>query len=57
MMVFGERELGRLPLSYMDCYNGTHTHLSLNKDAPISRTPRHRDAFCAVRLHHQYARG
>jgi hypothetical protein len=24
-------------LSYMDCYNGTRTHLSLNKNAPISR--------------------
>jgi hypothetical protein len=46
-------------LSYMDYYNGTRTHLSLNKDAPISRA-----AEAAGRilcrpilggLHHQYA--
>jgi transposase InsO family protein len=47
-------------LSYLDYYNGTRTHLSLNKDAPISRA-----AEAAGRilcrpilggLHHQYAR-
>jgi len=25
-------------MSYMNYYNGTRTHLSLSKDAPISRT-------------------
>jgi hypothetical protein len=37
IVVFGERHLRHVLLSYMDCYNGTRTHLSLNKDAPISR--------------------
>src|SRR5258708_36093479 len=36
-VVFGERHLRHVLLSYMDYYNGTRTHLSLNKDAPISR--------------------
>ena len=47
-------------LTYMDYYKGTRTHLSLNKDAPISRA-----AEAAGRilrrpilggLHNQYAR-
>jgi hypothetical protein len=37
IVVFGERHLRHVLLSYMDYYNGTRTHLSLNKDAPISR--------------------
>jgi hypothetical protein len=57
IVVFGERHLLR---SYMDYYNGTRTHLSLTKDAPISRA-----AEAAGRilcrpilggLHHLYAR-
>jgi transposase InsO family protein len=36
--VFGERHLRQVLLSYMDYYNDTRTHLSLDKDAPISRT-------------------
>ena len=36
-MVFGERHLRHVLLLYMNYYNGTRTHLSLNKDAPISR--------------------
>jgi hypothetical protein len=60
IVVFGERDLRHVLLSYMDYYNGTRTHLSLNKDAPISRA-----AEAAARilcrpilggLHHQYAR-
>ena len=59
IVVFGERHLRHVLLSYMDCYNGTRAHLSLNKDAPISRA-----AEAAGRilcrpilrgLHHQYA--
>jgi hypothetical protein len=58
IVVFGERHLRHVMLSYMDYYNGTRTHLSLNKDAPISRA-----AEAAGRalsrpilggLHHQY---
>jgi hypothetical protein len=37
IVVFGERHLRHVLLSDMDYYNGTRTHLSLNKDAPISR--------------------
>ena len=49
IVVFGERHLRHVLLSYMDCYNGTRTHLSLNKDAPISRAAPILDG-----LHHQY---
>ena len=60
IVIFGERHLRHVLLSYMDYYNGRRTHLSLNKDAPISRA-----AETAGRvicrpilggLHHQYAR-
>ena len=37
IVVFGERHLRHVLLSYMSYYNGTRTHLSLNKDAPMSR--------------------
>jgi transposase InsO family protein len=37
IVIFGERHLRHVLLSYMDYYNGTRTHLSLNKDAPITR--------------------
>ena len=37
MIVFGERHLRHLLGSYLDHYNETRTHLSLDKDAPISR--------------------
>jgi hypothetical protein len=37
IVVFGERHLRHVLLSYMDYYNGRRIHLSLNKDAPISR--------------------
>jgi transposase InsO family protein len=60
IVVFGERHLRHMLLSYMDYYNGTRTHLSLNKDAPISRATE--AAGCILcrpmlgGLHHQYAR-
>ena len=54
------RHLRHVLLSYMDYYNGARTHLSLNKDAPISRAA---EAAGCIRcrailggLHHQYAR-
>ena len=60
VIVFGECHLRHLLRSYLDYYNETRTHLSLDKDAPISR------AIQAVGLvvgrpvlgglHHQYVR-
>src|SRR5437868_12890056 len=38
VVVFGERHLRRVLLSYINYYNETRTHLSLDKDAPLSRT-------------------
>jgi transposase InsO family protein len=37
VVVFGERHLRHVLLSYKDYYNATRTHLSLNKDAPVPR--------------------
>src|SRR5207344_1996250 len=36
IVVFGERHLRHVLLSYMNYYNETRTHLSLDKDAPLS---------------------
>jgi hypothetical protein len=60
VIVLGDVHLRRILKSYAQYYNGTRTPLSLNKDAPISRS-----AEAAGRilcrpilggLHHQYAR-
>jgi hypothetical protein len=40
IVIFGERHLRHVLLSYMTYYNGTRTHLSLNKDAPVPRRRR-----------------
>ena len=37
VIVFSERHLRHLLLCYMKYYNGARTHLSLEKDAPVSR--------------------
>jgi hypothetical protein len=59
-VVFGERHVRHVLLSYMSYYNGTRTHLSLNKDAPVSRViNRVGNIFSHPilgGLHHQYAR-
>ena len=59
IVVFGERHLRHVLLSYMRYYNDTRTHLALNKDAPISRAA---DTVGRIfsrpilgGLHHQYA--
>ena len=50
IVMFGERHLRHVLLSYMDYYNGRRTHLSLNKDAPISRAAESSGThFCPVR--------
>jgi len=60
VIVFSERHLRHLLLCYMKYYNGTHTHLSLEKDAPVSRAvDRAGHILCRPTLgglHHQYAR-
>ena len=60
IVVFGERHLRHVLLSYMDYYNGARTHLSLNKDAPISRAAEAAGRILSRPilggLHHQYAR-
>src|SRR5258708_40148010 len=37
IVVVGERHLRHVLLSYMNYYNETRTHLSLDKDAPFTR--------------------
>ena len=39
IVVFGERHLRHVLLSYKDDYNSTRTHWSLNKDAPVLAAP------------------
>jgi hypothetical protein len=60
MVVFGERHLRHVLLSYMNYYNETRTHLSLNKDAPSWRAAETVGRIICRPilggLHHQYAR-
>ena len=60
VVVFGERHLRQTLLLYMEYYNGTRTHLFLNKDAPIPRAVQAVGRIHASPvlggLHHQYAR-
>ena len=60
IVIFGERHLRHVLLSYMTYYNGTRTHLSLNKDAPIPRAAETAGRILCRPilggLHHQYGR-
>ena len=60
VVVFGERHLRHLLRSYTTYYNETRTHLSLDKDSPLSRTVKRAGCvFCRPvlgGLHHQYGR-
>src|ERR1700736_6180520 len=60
IIVFSERHLRHLLLCYMKYYNEARTHLSLEKDAPVSRAvDRAGQILCRPilgGLHHQYAR-
>src|SRR6266403_490515 len=60
VVALGECHLRHLLLSYMKYYNGTRTHLSLEKDAPFSRAvERAGQILCRPilgGLHHQYVR-
>jgi len=60
VIVFSERHLRHLLLCYMKYYNETRTHLSLQKDPPVSRAvDRAGHILCRPilgGLHHRYAR-
>jgi transposase InsO family protein len=60
VVVFGERHLRHLLESYQRYYNKARTHLSLDKDAPVSRTVQVVGSIVATPvlggLHHQYIR-
>ncbi len=60
IVVSGERHLHHMLLSYMSYYNGTRTHLSLNKDTPKSRAVETAGRILCHPilggLHRQYAR-
>src|SRR4030088_3566816 len=60
VVVLGERHLRHVLLSYMNYYNATRTHLSLNKDSPLSRiVKRAKRILCRPilgGLHHKYVR-
>jgi transposase InsO family protein len=60
VVVFGERHLSHILLSYKKYYNEVRTHLSLEKDTPVSRAVE-RTGHILCRpvlggLHHQYVR-
>jgi transposase InsO family protein len=60
VVVSGERHLRHLLLSYAEYYNHARTHLSLNKDAPITRAVeavgRIMPRQMVGGLHHRYSR-
>jgi hypothetical protein len=60
VVVFGERHLSHLLRSYQKYYNDARTHLSLDKDAPVSRAIETVGSIIAKPLlgglHHQYVR-
>jgi transposase InsO family protein len=60
VVVFGERHLRHLLRSYTNYYNQTRTHLSLNKDCPVTRPKEAIGRILPVPilggLHHQYVR-
>ena len=61
-IVLGERHLKRILSSYVDYYNGTRMHLSLDKDAPERRPTQPPELKSVVELkrvgglHHEYGR-
>jgi transposase InsO family protein len=60
VIVLGEAHLRRILKSYARYYNGTRTHLSLDKDSPLSHTVKRTGrVFCSPvlgGLHHKYVR-
>jgi hypothetical protein len=60
IVIFRERHLRHILLSYRDYYSGARTHLALRKDVPMSRAILSigaiRSAPILGALHHQYGR-
>ena len=60
MIVFNQLSLRRILRSYLDYYHGSRTHLSLDKDAPVSRQVQPVGRIVAIPqvggLHHRYER-
>ncbi len=62
LIVLGERHLRRILRSYVDYYNETRTHMSLNKDAPEGRPVQRPNQGKVIErkqvggLHHEYVR-
>jgi hypothetical protein len=60
VLVFGERHLRRVLTAYAAYYNEVRPHLSLSKDAPISRDVQSLGRIFAQQvlggLHHHYVR-
>ncbi len=60
MLVFGEAHLRQILSSYGAYYNEARTHLSLSKDAPVSRGVQAVGRILCLPilggLHHQYVR-
>ena len=62
MIVLGECHLRRILRSYVDYYNETRTHLSLDKDTPVGRPIQRPDQGKVIELkhvgglHHEYLR-
>jgi putative transposase len=62
LVIFNERHLRRILSSYVDYYQRTRTHLSLDKDCPDARAimPRRIGKVIAIPrvggLHHRYER-
>jgi len=60
VIVFGEQHLRGVLRSYQQYYNGTRTHLSLAKDAPLSRANQTVGSILPLPilggLHHHYVR-
>jgi transposase InsO family protein len=60
VVLFGEQHLRHLLESYQRYYNEARTHLSLSKDAPVSRAVQAVGRIIAKPslggLHHQYVR-
>ena len=60
VIVFDQASLRRLLGSYLDYYHRSRTHLSLNKDAPVTRPVQSAGRIVAIPqvggLHHRYER-